>query len=147
VNAALPPPVPPAPPALPAASGITNDHWRIIGYIAAGLILIGSFLPWASITTGFGRIDVAGTDGDGKLTAIGAAVIALGFVLRNRWLLFIAIVAVGVVAALDYVDVSNRVGDVASDFATASVGIGLYMIILGAIGAFVAALQVRSQPG
>jgi hypothetical protein len=41
--------------------------------VASGLVLVGSVLPWISVTFVLGTIEVAGTRGDGKLTAALAA--------------------------------------------------------------------------
>ena len=44
--------------------------------VGGGLVLIGSFLPWATVTTVFGTISVAGTNGDGKITlGVGLAIV------------------------------------------------------------------------
>src|SRR5215207_130712 len=46
--------------------------------VGGGLVLVGSFMPWASVATAFGTISIAGTEGDGKITlAVGLAMVLL----------------------------------------------------------------------
>ena len=49
---------------------------------AVHLVAVGSFLPWATVMSGFGQIDLAGTSGDGILTIVVGAVIALAAFLN-----------------------------------------------------------------
>jgi hypothetical protein len=124
----LPPPVapPPSTPPPPPSDKPTNDQWvGIVGGVGA---VIGSFLPWAQVTTGFGTISRAGTDGggDGVITLILGA---LGAFLLWRggkatpWAGACG-VAVAAIAIWDYYDIEGS---------AIEVGVGLY--ITGAGGA------------
>ena len=42
---------------------------QLVAVIGAVMVVIGSFLDWVRVTTGFGDIGVGGMEGDGKLTA------------------------------------------------------------------------------
>ena len=103
----------------------------------------GAAIPWAEVTAPFiGTVTKSGTDGDGVLTLIGALVIAgLGFLAfgsrRSRGAIIGSLVVAGLialVAVVDMVDVSSRIADVEDqDLAvSASIGIGLWVVLLGA---------------
>jgi len=160
---APPPPPPddlPAPPSSPSNAavpgGVPPDllragPWLIMA--AAGLAVLGSVLPWASVTSAFGSIDVAGTNGDGKITlflalAVGALGLWLAFTSSDRslstvlCLLVVAGAAVtAAIAAADMRNVQDKIDSVNStQLATASVGVGLWITLLGAGGCGVAGL-------
>src|SRR3989304_7043252 len=64
---------------------MTHTQAAILTLAGGALVMIGSFLPWVTIMSGFGQIDLAGTSGDGIFTIGGGAVIALGaFVSLDR---------------------------------------------------------------
>jgi hypothetical protein len=122
----------------PARAGLC----RVSVMGGAAIVLIGSVLPWASVTTFVGTISVNGTNGDGVLTLIGALLIA-GLAgpalwgLARRGLLIGALVLsalVAVVALIDIADVSSRVADAnGTGLVHASVGFGLWLTLVGAI--------------
>lgn len=110
------------------------------GIAAAGVGLIGSFLPWVSVLSIFGTLEVTGFDaGDGKLTAIAGAIAVLfgilGVVNRSRAMIITAAITslLGLaVAVYDFGDVTNHISSVDSEAVRASVGYGLY----GCVGGF-----------
>jgi len=67
---------------------VSLPSWPIVTIILAAIVVvIGSILPWATITSGFGSASKNGTSGDGVLTLIlaGLAVcVALAFLARPR---------------------------------------------------------------
>lgn len=124
--------------------------WVIAGSGAA--VAVGSLLPWATLTTAFGNVSKNGTDGDGTITLIAGVVLAiLGVAMRTnteaalRWLVLLGAAGVGVVAGIDFADVQRVAGNANSDYARISVGAGLYVVALGAAGAFVGALASFSD--
>ena len=133
----------------------TGPKWLVLGGVAG--VALGSLLPWAEITAPFvGTVTVAGTDGDGVLTLFGAvitgvlAVVAFGARRSTGALIGALVVAllVAAVAVIDMVDVSDRIGDVeGGDVAIqASIGIGLWIVLLGAAAAVVGtALALSSR--
>ena len=50
-------------------------------FIGGGLVLLGSFLPWASVATVFGTVSLNGIEGDGKITVVLGVVLVLIAVL------------------------------------------------------------------
>ncbi len=111
------PPVPPRRDLQPRSVALTG--------IAGAAIAIGSLLPWATVTTPFGTIDVAGTHGDGQITVIlGIVLLAVAFLqwtggriawFHRAW--FPTLLLGGAAAAIsgyDMVNLSNRIGEVAS---------------------------------
>lgn len=121
------------------------------GAVAAILVIIGSVMPWASVTTPFGTVSAAGTEGDGKLTLI-AGLLLLGgavasAVVRQRWMRIAQLVVAAlttILAVYELIDISGSAADLDAGFAEASVGAGVYVVLVGAIAATVVALlQMR----
>lgn len=106
--------------------------WAVIA--GAGLVILGSVLPWASVAfVG----SVHGTDGDGVITlvcAVIAALLALPAALGKRlnWLLGIAAFFGLLSAGIGAYDLSN-ISALASDESLVSVGPGLPIIIVGGL--------------
>lgn len=104
----------------------------------AALIVVGSFLPWATLTTVFGSIGFAGTEGDGKITlAIGlltgiAAFLELTQGRDTRVPVIVLATAAGLAGIFGVANISDRIAGVNSGFVHASTGIGLYAVIAGA---------------
>lgn len=117
---------------------------RIGGIAAALFVVIGSFLPWATVDTWIGTFSANGMDGDGVITLLlGLAAGAL-IALWKRPLVIIAAVVAGLaalVAVVDLVDLGRAIGD--SGFADVTPGIGLILTLLAAMAA--AALAVVGQ--
>lgn len=122
---------------------------------AAGIALIGSFLDWAKVQTGFGSMAVSGTEGDGIITAACALVAVVLFAtgkVKRAVIVGIVFSAIGgAVAIWNLINVSSKVGDFDNEFARASVGIGLYVCVAGfvigiAMGATRASELVASPP-
>src|SRR3989304_3752692 len=44
---------------------MTHKQAAILTLAGGALVMIGSFLPWVTIMSGFGQIDLAGTSGEG----------------------------------------------------------------------------------
>jgi Protein of unknown function (DUF2510) len=149
-------PMTPMAPVAPAQN-LAGLRWVVFGG-AAGVVL-GSLLPWAKVTAPFiGTVTVSGTDGDGVLTLLGAVVAAglavLGFGARRSRGALIGTLVVGLlvaaVAVIDMVDVSDRIADAeGGDLPVqASIGIGLWVTLLGAlavVGGCVLALSSRRR--
>lgn len=138
-----------------AASGVAAPS---IGVMVGGaLAVVGSFLPWVTASTVFGSLSRSGVDrgGDGWITLGAGAVIALlGLATMTRpnraANLFIAIAAAVafLVFILDFSDIQGRVSALESNsqgLALGGVGIGLWLVALGAVVAFVSSLLRRTS--
>jgi hypothetical protein len=123
------------------------------------LIVLGSFLPWLTATAPFvGTITRNGMEGgDGIITLIlGVLTILIGVsqltatrmpaLLQRSSIVTGAIT--GAVAIYDYVEVQRRIEDVKeqSELISASVGAGIWTLIVGAILAIVGGVVVRNVP-
>ena len=139
--------------AAPSPSG------AILAVVGGGLSLLGSLLSWAQVTIFIGTVGVAGTEGDGKITLATGLVLGIGGVLQltnsraGRPLAAVGAILTLLVAAIDLVTLSSRIGELASDFAQVSVGVGLWMVlvggVLGLVGVFIgqpALARVRMRP-
>lgn len=140
------------PPSSPDPKVDSLAGWLLTGGSAA--VVLGSFLPWATITGPFGTLSRPGTDGDGLLTLIcGAVAGALGIALLRgsdrRSLAIASLVLSGLVLLIgvfDTVNVSSVVADMRSRLAYASVGAGLWLTDLGALVAVAGSIIWLRRP-
>lgn len=111
----------------------------IAALVAAGAIVIGSLLPWLSVTTIFGSVSVSGTEGDGILTLITGAVIAalagIAFAKKSAsrltGILIIGLGAVsGLIAFNIFLNLVDNV-DLVDSGVLSTIGGGLWLVILG----------------
>ncbi len=110
---------------------------KVGGLVAAALILLGSFLPWATVSSAFGSVSVKGTEGDGVLTLLLALALAVLFGVWKRGTAIAAVVLGAIVvmtAVYDLVDLAS-VADKLDGFGDISPGAGLIMVLLGGLAA------------
>jgi hypothetical protein len=154
---------PPAqPPSPPPPTGLVRSQIvpgaTMIG-LGGLLIVLGSFLPWLTATAPFvGTISKSGMEGgDGIITLIlGVVTILIGVsqltATRLPTLLQRSSIATGIitgaVAIYDYVDVQRRIEQVKeqTELVSASVGAGIWTLIVGAILSIVGGMVVRNLP-
>jgi hypothetical protein len=126
------------------------------GAVAAGgaLIAAGSVLPWVTATGAFGiSISRSGVEGgDGLITiglGIGIGLLGLSMVRgRNlsRWkLAFVASVVTLILIAIDYSVIQGRIDDLADDSIFATIGLGVWVVGIGAVIASLASWRLRSE--
>jgi hypothetical protein len=123
------------------------------------LIVLGSFLPWLTATAPFvGTISRNGMEGgDGVITLIlGVVTILIGVTqltgtnlptLLQRSPIVTGAIA-GIVAVTNYLNVQQRIEDVReeSELIAASVGAGIWTLVVGAVLAIVGGVLVRKLP-
>lgn len=143
----LPPPLPPvgSHPQVSDRPGSSRrkalkDEVRPWVIASAAAIALGSLMPWASVTTAFGSISVAGTEGDGVLTLAAGIIAAVLGALRKRFGLLIVLVLTVAIAGYDVINVSRQVDEVSTEFARASVGWGLWLVLAASIAGLILAL-------
>jgi hypothetical protein len=163
---AQPPESPPAaaqPPESPPPAGLVRNQMvpgaTMIG-LGGLLIVLGSFLPWLTATAPFvGTISRNGMEGgDGIITLILGVVVTILIgvsqltatrmpALLQRSSIVTGVIT-GAVAIYDYVEVQRRIEDVKeqSELISASVGAGIWTLIVGAILAIVGGVVVRNVP-
>lgn len=122
------------------AGGWRWDASSILILAGAAVVAIGAFLPWADIG---GLITTNGMDGDGKITivlAAGAAVLGVfGILKASKGMLIGSLVVAALtilVAIIDMADVSSR----GEGIIEVSIGIGLYLTLIGGIVGVVGAV-------
>lgn len=129
---------------------MTPDEARAekIGYGAGAALIVGSFLPWATITAPFvGTVNKNGMEADGIVTLIlGVIVAGVAFSWRDGGPKPIPVLVMGIAAAVavllvivDFVDLAEWASD-DEEFVSTSIGVGLYVCALGAAGAVAAAV-------
>jgi hypothetical protein len=149
-------PSPAAPP--PPAPSLVNKTPGVILLVSGGLAILGSFLPWISLTAPFvGTITRSGLDGggDGLLTAgLGAALGVLGLVQlqreASRSTLIAGILlclALGALTAFEFSDASSRfaTANASSDLIVTSYGSGLYVLAVAAVVGIVGVVQASGS--
>lgn len=108
--------------------------------IGAIVILVGSIMPWGKVSTVFGTTTFNGTDGDGVITIVLGGILLL-IALAHKGTPGKLYSVAGVVLALIALYVSGatmfRMGGAAaeidSNYASASVGSGVFVTIIGSI--------------
>ena len=113
--------------------------------LASGIVTaVAAFLPWARVTLFLGTVDVAGTDGDGKLTLVlGGAIAVCGLVMRNGTNATLLAVLTGLVVLgtgiYDWATLDSGEGEEIG--ASVSSGVGLWLTVLGGAGSVLAAFM------
>jgi Protein of unknown function (DUF2510) len=138
-----------------SASPGGRPNGALILLVGAAALVVGALLPWATASAGFISVSKAGTDGDGVITLVLGAVIALFalFALKPQPHQLAVLVgagaglAAGGVAIYDIVNVSDAVTNAQSQSSLvhASVGSGLYVTAVGAAIAVVGALVKNGE--
>lgn len=116
------------------------------------MAVIGSIMPWATISSVFGTINKSGTEGDGIITLIiGIIVILCGAIAlaieKNDVVLVLSTLgSIGIIgiAILDIVDTSRRVAEISGEYVKATVGGGLYITLVSGVIVLVGLIIVAS---
>ncbi len=127
-------------------SGSDKDRNVVIvaAAIAAFMVVIGSTLAWVTISSPFGQFSLAGTSGDGKITlSLGlVALLALGLLFLNATrghikpisvLILILGIVIVAIAVSKFFNFENLIADEPELAAFASIGTGLYLVLIGGI--------------
>lgn len=131
-------------PTNPPAPGSSRDGRVWLG-VAAGGVVLGSVMPWITVSTAFGSADVAGTEGDGVLTLICGIAAGILVFFGKRWLAAAAFAVASVVGLYDVINVSDEVRDLGSDFARARVGWGLWLVVAASVAGLVFGIATRRR--
>jgi hypothetical protein len=127
---------------------MTQRQAAILTMVGGALVGVGSLLPWATVSSAFGSISVNGIEGDGVFTLIlGGAITLLGFLAYGgaapRMLTFLLAIAALGLGGFELINISSRLGDAGSEFVRASVGVGVYLIVAGALAAVLGNVAAR----
>jgi hypothetical protein len=145
-SAPLPPPRPGEASVRPPGSARLDASraGHLVGIAGCAAVVVGSLGPWATLATAIGDVSIAGTSGDGALTIVAALVAAGGFATSFWWMRWLGALTALIVGAYDWRHLRSRIADVnaSTDAARASVGWGLWVVVIGALVATVAAFAV-----
>lgn len=142
-----------APRAVPAQTMSLASVAVLLGGI---LYAAGSALPWISITAAFvGTVTRSGLEGGDGIITIGLgivlALVGLAHVIGSKAagskvaLILVAVIAVGF-AIFEISTINNRIAGLGADIRPlASVGIGLWMMVVGSVVALVASLSIKPK--
>lgn len=134
------------------ATADARSTWLLA--VGTAVVAVGALLPWATVNAGLVSVTVAGTDGDGVITLMLALVVG-GLVLAkwkaglSRAVVIVSLVLGAIVLAIaiyDAIDIASSVVD--SEFVDlrASVGIGLWLTLLGSIAMVAGAIWELRSP-
>ena len=130
---------------------ITGSRSNLVVVIGCVVALIGSFLAWGTVSAGGLSVSVSGTDGgDGTLTlllAVATAVAAILLMGRGRARQISIIVGAALIlliAIINIVDISSLGSDF-GDAVDVSIGLGLWLVLLGGLAAAVGAFLPESD--
>ncbi|MGH2778525.1 MAG: hypothetical protein ACRDJB_07730 [Actinomycetota bacterium] len=123
--------------------------------VAGGVLMVlGSFLPWATVDGVLGNQSVSGMEGDGVITLVlGLAAAALGVVAVIRGggigkgigILLVAALA-GIILAIDWTQIENLASDsIFEDVISFNTGIGMYTIAVAVALALVGGILTLSR--
>lgn len=132
------------PPPSTTPAGRSRPRWG--GIVAGAALVIGGIAPWATVSSIFGTVNVAGTNGDGWIViVVGALTIFLFAIARTTAVRVLRIVAGAVAVLVAVIDVANvqRVAQQSTDLAEASVGWGLWLCLVAAFAVLVLAIITR----
>jgi hypothetical protein len=128
-----------------SASGTVNRTGPIISLIGGALLLIGSLMEWATVSTDVGTISIASTDADGEIMLFCGVVILVLALLdlalpRPWWWIGVGVLGTFAlfIAVINFINVTD--GIVVEEGADVSISAGLYVVLLGAVAAFAGAL-------
>lgn len=138
----------------PRSDPPTHPLIRVLTLGGAAIVALGSMLTWARVSSDIVDFSVSGLDGDGMLTlpgAFGFGVLAASSLLRSwsRGRMVAALVVavlVGIVAAVNVADISSRVSDVETLGFDASIGIGLWLVVAGALAGIAGCIMALAAP-
>jgi hypothetical protein len=149
---APPPLASPPRPSVPVAPWSTSV--KIVVFVGAGALVLGSLLPWVKATAGVFTVTKNGIEGDGVLTLILAGLAALLFgVIKRRNVAAIVTLIIGVlagaIAIYDIADISQKAHDLSTTSinVSASVGVGLILAALASAAIVVGAIMGIAEAG
>jgi Protein of unknown function (DUF2510) len=127
---------------------------KIVVFVGAGALVLGSLLPWVKASAGAFTVTKNGIEGDGVLTLILAGLAALLFgVIKPRnvaaMVTLILGVLAGAIAAYDIADISQKAHDLSTTSVdvSATVGVGLILAALACVAIVVGAIMGISEAG
>ncbi len=123
---------------------------KLVVFGSAALVVLGSCLPWATVSAGFVSATKNGIEGDGVITLIIAIVVAGLFALikARRTAAILTIIGGALTAAIavyDIVDVSGKSTTSGQVTLTTSVEIGLILVAVAAAGIVVGGVMALAE--
>lgn len=129
-----------------------RSKWLLV--VGTGVVALGALLPWVTVDAGIVSVTKAGTEGDGVFTLLLALVVG-GLALAkwksglSRRVVIVALVLGAIVLAIatyDTIDVASTVEENEFFEVRASVGIGLWLTLLGGIAMIIGAIWELRSP-
>lgn len=127
-----------------------DQRYGWLALVGAGLVAVGSMLPWVEAHTAFGTVSLNGTEGDGQLSLVGAGIFALIWFIADLshkassgWMIAEVGLAVAgfIFAIVKMNDIQEAITEADSTYVTASVGVGLWVCLAGAVVALAACVM------
>ena len=128
-----------------AATSVDTGRPTVAGLrypgIALGgvLVIVGSFLPWASLSTGLGTFTRNGIDGDGVFTLIAGVVLVFLAIAANRRTAQV----VGILASIVVLFIVIHDGSAIASIDRSAIGTGFFAAGIGSLVAAIGSLEGR----
>lgn len=140
-------------PSRPPQAAKTFDSLALITLFGGALTALGSFMPWVNISAPFVSLTKSGMEADGRITLIlGLISIGIGIArLATRTPVAVQLIPVlpglftTLIASLDLADTQARMASIPhlGTYVYASVGGGMYAVLIGGILTLVGGFAVR----
>jgi Protein of unknown function (DUF2510) len=131
----------------------SNPLIKVLTLEGAAIVVLGSMLTWARVSSEIVDFSASGLDGDGVLTRPGAfgfgvlAASSLRSWSRGRMIAALVVaVLVDIVAAINVADISSRVSDVETVGFDASIGVRLWLVLAGALAGIAGCIMAPAVP-
>src|SRR5262245_36625324 len=110
---------------------------------------VSAFLPWVTATAVIiGEESAMGTEGDGMFALGIAGVVAFAFFTHERTVAIVCGIAGAILGVFERTKIANRAGTITArmeGLGTASVGIGVWLMMAAAVVILVAAFSLPRQ--
>lgn len=132
---------------------MTYRSATLVAIVGGAMMALGSFLPWASVSSGLGTISLPGTDGDGVFSLGAGVIVALIALVHldrpaggsTRGLIILGgLIGLGI-AVVDGGGINERIGALESGV-RATVGAGIYVLGVGSVAAIIGGFRMQSYP-
>jgi hypothetical protein len=143
----------PSAPATALSSVLRRDVLALVGYVAALVVIAGSFGPWAKLA----EFSASGMDGDGVVTMVSAIVAAVailiasagrtGPVLGSDWVAAAAATVAMFTAVYDSIEIPKTFYGLLDRESVRTAGWGLWVTLIGSIvlAAVAVAIVIRAR--
>lgn len=138
-------------------TNIKKDWAQFVCASGGLLIVIGSYLPRYKLQNPLGSMTSSGLDDNGGVvTLILGIIILLGSLIsitkpkvipiNPTYVVIVSSFMVAIFGVMDYIDLNNQLDEISDGFTDGSIGIGVYLVIIGGILGMTRLLNMPKKP-